>query len=132
MAFKQNPCAEVKVYHDGDGVIRDAATGKQAEPAKEENRGRPKLRFHSEKDANKRWVILDREAGDYTPHGPYKTRREAKEMVDTLNNMAVAPPVPIAGPLVDVPENHVDMDPEQDYDPQTGGEDETFDPLTDI
>lgn len=56
---------------------------------KQETRGRKKLRFHPERDANKKWQILDREDGDgeYTYHGPYKTRKLAKEMVDTLNGL---------------------------------------------
>jgi len=64
-----------------------------------ENRGRPKLRFHPEKDVNKQWHVLDREAGAYTSHGPYKTRREAKEMADTLNNLPNASPSTVREPL---------------------------------
>lgn len=81
-----------KVYHDGDGAIRDVAAGKQATP-KKETRGRKKLRFHPEKDVNKKWHVLDREAGVWTDHGPYKTRREAKEMADSLNNTPSPPPL---------------------------------------
>lgn len=104
-----------KVYHDGDGVIRDVATGKPpsqrtggaSQSPKKETRGRKKLRFHPEKDANKKWHVLDREAGVWTDHGPYKTRREAKEMCDTLNNMPTAPA--ISTPLSREAEASVDV-----------------------
>lgn len=72
-------------------------------PAKDA-RGRKALRFRPEKDANRKWHILDRESGGgmWTDHGPYKTRREAKEMCDTLNNMPSPPPLRF------VPEDSVD------------------------
>ena len=73
---------------------RSGGAGQMAE----ETRGRKKLRFTTEKDVNRQWRIVDREAldgaGDYTDHGPYKTKKAAGEMVKTLNNMPTAPPLP--------------------------------------
>jgi len=70
----------------------------RSERTAEETRGRKKLRFTTEKDVNRQWRIVDREAldgaGDYTDHGPYKTKKAAGEMVKTLNNMPTAPPLP--------------------------------------
>lgn len=89
-------------------AAKPAATG-------EETRGRKPLRFHPEKDANRRWVILDREDPEerYTRHGPFRTRKEAKEMADTLNSIpnplppgdyavgAEAPPVTVTEEMPD-------------------------------
>ena len=52
---------------------------------KKETRGRKKLRYTVEKDANRHWNIVDRHKDEYTDHSPFKTKREAKEVVDALN-----------------------------------------------
>lgn len=63
-----------------------------------ETRGRKALDYHPEKMANKQWQILHRPTGQHTVHGPYKTRREAKEMADTLNKMPRVAESALAGP----------------------------------
>lgn len=78
---------------------------------KKENRGRKAARYTVEKDANSRWVILDRETGNYTDHDPYKTRKLAKAMANTLNNMPRQPEeVQAATPEKDPVEALIDSD----------------------
>ena len=89
--------AEAMSVKDAQELPAEPVDVTEEKPVKE-TRGRKARRFHPEKDANKRWQILDREADEFTAHGPYKTRREAKEMADTLNNMPNQPPVPIDAP----------------------------------
>jgi hypothetical protein len=83
---------------DGHHLKVDLNQAVDVQEPKKETRGRKAARFSVEKDANRTWQIMDRESEEYTVHGPYKTRREAKEMADTLNNMPSPPP--LEGPKV--------------------------------
>ena len=94
------------VYHDGDGVIRYVETGtpnppapinpdqhvyeslpvKDDAPEKPDGRGRPKNRFAPEKDANKKWRILDRETGEYATGETFPRRKDAADAANVWNS----------------------------------------------
>jgi len=85
---------EPKVYHSGDGVIRYVETGTTDPPEvdapKPDGRGRPKNRYTPEKDANKKWRILDRETGEYATEDTFPRRKDAADAANLLND----PPAP--------------------------------------
>lgn len=98
---------EPKVYHSGDGVIRYVETGTTDPPnvdaPKPDGRGRPKNRYAPEKDANKKWRILDRETGAYATDETFPRRKDAADAANLLNDPPAKLPEPIADYLTDAP-----------------------------